>query len=204
MFVLKTKKQQEIVELIQNKKVFIFICEGCNEIDLDREEIIKFINSLPTKNIVEAKIVDYICNPEYVKKYFEIFDTTINLSNIILVFSCGVGVQTINKISKLPVYTGCDTFHITGYKGVTTVADENYDCNLCGSCYLNYTANICPLTSCPKELLNGPCGGEKNGKCEINKTKDCSWKKIFEKFKNYNKVGKIKNEILIRKFLTRL
>ncbi len=200
MFVLKVKKQEEIFELINNKKTFVFICEGCNEIFLYREEITKFLDSLSKENIIDTKIVDYICNPEYIKNYFEIFKKTIDLSDIILIFSCGVGVQTANKISNLPVYTGCDTLHIPGYKGVETVADENYDCILCGNCYLNYTANICPLTSCPKELLNGPCGGAKNGKCEIDNKKDCSWEKIFEKLKKYNNFEKIKNEILTRKF----
>lgn len=200
MFVLKPKTRQEILKLIYDKKIFIFICEGCNEIVVNREEIVNFIKELPKEGIVDAAIVDYLCNSEYTRNYLKIFYDQINLSQGVLIFSCGVGVQTINKISNLPIYIGCNTFHIPGYKGVNSATNGDYDCNLCGNCYLNYTLNICPLTSCPKELLNGPCGGAKNGKCEVDKTKDCCWGEIYEKLKRYNKINKVKNEILLRKF----
>ena len=41
-------------------------------------------------------------------------------------------------------------------------------CKMCGDCVLGTTGGICPITQCAKSLVNGPCGGQKNGKCEVN------------------------------------
>jgi hypothetical protein len=40
---------------------------------------------------------------------------------------------------------------------------------------------MCPIARCSKSLLNGPCGGSDNGKCEISGEVDCVWDKIVRK-----------------------
>ena len=47
--------------------------------------------------------------------------------------------------------------------------------------YLNVTGGICPIVDCSKSLVNGQCGGAKNGKCEIDPKKDCAWEKIYQR-----------------------
>jgi len=39
-----------------------------------------------------------------------------------------------------------------------------------------------------KGLLNGPCGGSSNGKCEIDPEKDCAWDLII---KRLEKLGRL-------------
>ncbi len=56
-------------------------------------------------------------------------------------------------------------------------------CSLCGECILDKTGGICPVTTCPKGLLNGPCGGTDNGKCEVSPDIECAWVKIYERMK---------------------
>lgn len=56
-------------------------------------------------------------------------------------------------------------------------------CAQCGHCILGETAGICPITACHKGLVNGPCGGTNNGKCEVDKEKDCAWTLIYERLK---------------------
>ena len=74
-----------------------------------------------------------------------------------LVFSCGVGVQTFARMfAGKRVYAACDTIRLPGFQGVTPL---EYDCDQCGECYLNLTGGICPITACSKSLLNGQCGG---------------------------------------------
>ena len=98
-----------------------------------------------------------------------------------LVFSCGVGVQTISQeLEDMRVYACCDTVELPGFQGVTPL---NYDCGQCGECYLNLTGGICPITACSKSLVNGPCGGTKNGKCEVCPEMDCGWERIIQRLK---------------------
>lgn len=54
---------------------------------------------------------------------------------------------------------------------------------MCGSCIPNETGGICPITRCPKGLLNGPCGGAKDGKCEVDNNNNCAWIEIYDRLK---------------------
>jgi len=199
MFSLKIKKQ-EVLDLINKEKFFILICEGCNEVKFIRDEVLSFIKNLPKENILGYEVLDYLCNENFVKLYITELTEKINSVDSILIFSCGVGVATVAKNTDKKVFVGCDTFYITGYKGVNVPYYAKYDCALCGDCYLNYTAGICPITSCSKSLLNGPCGGAKNGKCEVDKEKDCGWEKIFEKLKYFEKIAQLKEKVFIRNY----
>jgi len=61
-------------------------------------------------------------------------------------------------------------------------------CAQCGHCVIGWTAGICPITACHKHLLNGPCGGTNNGKCEVDKTKDCAWTLIYQRLKEQGRL----------------
>ena len=54
-------------------------------------------------------------------------------------------------------------------------------CSGCGNCRLGEFAGICPITRCAKHLLNGPCGGSRDGKCEVNPDLDCAWQLIYDR-----------------------
>jgi hypothetical protein len=62
-------------------------------------------------------------------------------------------------------------------------------CSLCGECILNETAGICPVTTCAKGLLNGPCGGMEDGRCEADRDIDCAWHLIYERLKRQQRPG---------------
>ena len=61
-------------------------------------------------------------------------------------------------------------------------------CKACGECELGWTGGICPVTMCAKGLINGACGGAKNGKCEVSPENDCAWIKIYEKLKELDQL----------------
>jgi hypothetical protein len=65
-------------------------------------------------------------------------------------------------------------------------------CSMCAECVLALTDGICPVTLCPKGLLNGPCGGVNRGKCEVDKEKDCVWVLIYKELESNNKLDKIR------------
>ena len=109
----------------------------------------------------------------------------------ILVLACGLGVQSVKDNDRLGlvVLPGCNTLF-----GAVMDAQGNFfeKCSLCGECVLDVTAGICPITLCPKGLLNGPCGGMDKGKCEVDKDKDCTWVLIYKELEKRKKLDALK------------
>lgn len=99
-------------------------------------------------------------------------------ADAVLVLACGAGVQTVGALVDAPVYPALNTLFLARIQNLS-VCDER--CRLCGSCILAETAAICPVTLCPKGLMNGPCGGYEDGKCEVNREQDCAWVAIYER-----------------------
>jgi len=98
-----------------------------------------------------------------------------------LVLACGQGVHTvIDATEAQAVHPGCDT--IFGGETVNDGFITEY-CSLCGECVLESTGGLCPITLCAKSLLNGPCGGARDGKCEVDPDRDCGWHLIFERLR---------------------
>lgn len=102
-------------------------------------------------------------------------------SDSMLVLACGLGVQSVAENANFsgPVHIGCNTL-FNGIVGSGARQFSEY-CSACGDCILEFTAGICPLTRCPKGILNGPCGGMDKGKCEVDNEKDCVWVLIYDK-----------------------
>lgn len=121
-------------------------------------------------------------------------------ADAVLVFSCGVGVQTISEtLEDKPVYACCDTVELPGFQGVTPL---EYDCGQCGECFLNLTGGICPITACSKSLVNGPCGGTKNGKCEVCPEMDCGWERIIQRLKEQGRLDVLRCATQLHDFNT--
>ena len=101
-------------------------------------------------------------------------------ADALLIMSCAFGVQTIARQLGKMVVPALDTLFI----GKETAAGRFDEiCTQCGDCILGETGGICPVTACHKGLVNGPCGGTNNGKCEIDPDKDCAWTLIYERLK---------------------
>jgi hypothetical protein len=106
-------------------------------------------------------------------------------ANCILVMACALGVHRISLYSGKPVIPALDTLFI----GVEDSPGNFHEvCAQCGRCVLGETAGICPLTACHKGLLNGPCGGTNNGKCEVDGAKDCAWTLIYQRLKEQDRL----------------
>jgi hypothetical protein len=96
----------------------------------------------------------------------------------IIVLACGLGVQSVKDNDRLglDVVPGCDTI----FGAVVNAKGDLFEkCSLCGACVLDTTFGVCPVTLCPKGLMNGPCGGVNKGKCEVNGERDCAWVLIY-------------------------
>jgi ferredoxin len=114
-------------------------------------------------------------------------------ADAIIVLSCGAGTQSAVEIfPDKPVYPANDTMFL-GNMTRFQMFDER--CSLCGKCVLDKTGGICPVTACPKGLLNGPCGGTNDGKCEVSTDIECAWVRIYERMKRTGQLEEMKKTL---------
>jgi ferredoxin len=103
-----------------------------------------------------------------------------------LILACGQGIHTVmDATDGGAVHVGCDT--IFGGETVTDDFITEY-CSLCGECIVEKTGGLCPVTLCAKGLLNGPCGGAINGKCEVDRSRDCGWQLIYDRLRELGRL----------------
>ncbi len=174
-------------------RVFVINCHGCKEVSFPEQEALSYQAGL---DMTGCMTTDYICQPDNLALRLQRHADAIASADAILVFSCGVGVQTV--ASLLPdkrVYAACDTYALPGFQGVTPL---EHDCGQCGQCYLNITGGICPITACSKSLLNGQCGGAKDGMCEVDPTMECGWERIYRRLHQIGRADLLKCPIQLR------
>ena len=202
MLITELKAKETILSLVSGK-VFIINCHGCREIHFPEHEADELQKELTAAgNVTGILTTDYICNLENLKLRLgvEKYKKAIDEADMVLVFSCGVGVQTIAEfLGDKKVYAACDTYALPGFQGVTPL---EYDCKQCGECYLNITGGICPITACSKSLVNGQCGGAKNGMCEVDPTMECGWERIQRRLTQIGRLDVLKCPIQVRNYAT--
>ena len=179
----KLKSNEELNALLADKdQIFVLACNKCfKEFDtMDEPDCAEFekIAAECGKTITGSAKVDFLCNKTQTTKKLQ--DMIPEGTENVVVISCGLGVQTVAelKAGELPVYAAANTLNYTGYHGMALTKKS---CDACAQCYLNITGGICPIVDCSKSLVNGQCGGAKNGKCEVDPNKDCAWEKINQK-----------------------
>lgn len=99
-------------------------------------------------------------------------------ADCILVMGCGSGTSVVSSVTDVLVAGTNETVSLGGCLG--SDPSENL-CIMCSECNIGDFSGICPNARCPKSQMNGPCGGSKNGKCEVSKENDCVWYLIEKK-----------------------
>ena len=192
-------KNKDLIKSLVKGKVFVLTCHGCKEIRFPEHEADALIRELTEEGIVTGSFTtDYICNPENLKLRLQKFAAAIEAADTILVLSCGVGVQTVaTAYEDKRVCAACDTIALPGFQGVTPL---EYDCGQCGECFLNLTGGICPITACSKSLVNGQCGGAKDGKCEVDPNMECGWERIYRRLEKIGRLDVLKCPVQVRDY----
>ena len=200
MLITELKAKETILSL-ESGKVFIINCHGCKEIRFPEHEAEALQKEMVESGKVTGIITtDYICNAENLEVRLQKHQAAIEAADAVLVFSCGVGVQTVAEyLGNKKVFACCDTYALPGFQGVTPL---EYDCRQCGECYLNITGGICPITACSKSLVNGQCGGAKNGKCEVDPNMECGWERIYQRLKAVGRLDVLKCPVQLRNYAT--
>ena len=185
----KLKGNDELKSLLEGKdNLFIVACNKCfKEFDtMDETDCAEFeqLAAECGKNVTGSIKVDFLCNKTQTTKKLQ--DIIPEDTEHVVVISCGLGVQTVADLEKekLPVYAAANTLNYTGHHGMALTKKA---CDACAQCYLNITGGICPIVDCSKSLVNGQCGGAKNGKCEVDPNKDCAWEKINQKLEKHGR-----------------
>lgn len=200
MIIVERKNIQDIYRNLKSfKKILIVGCDGCAGVyqvggSKQAEEVatlLKMAAKLDKKSI-ESKTVTPVrqCDKQMVESALS---PLVGEVDAILSLGCGEGVQIIAEVFRdKRVYPANDTKFIGSQDRELDKFSEL--CSACGECILDKTAGICPITRCAKGLLNGPCGGQLQGKCEVDKDNDCAWILIWERLKERGEMD-IFNEI---------
>jgi len=189
MIVAERKSLSEMRSFVDAcQRILIVGCGTCTTVCLagGEAEVKVVASGLRISFLKDEKEVEILedcvtrqCEPEFVETIRQrVADVAVEA---VISLGCGVGVNCLaGKLETVPVFPGVDTkfFGATVEPGVWLEM-----CAGCGNCILHLTGGVCPIARCSKSILNGPCGGSQNGKCEISEEVDCGWALIVERMK---------------------
>jgi ferredoxin len=185
MIITKQKEFNDLLNSIDDGPVFIVGCSECATMcnTGGEEEVLAMKDTLENKNIKVTGwvVLEPACHLQNDKRLLRSHKKEVDSANKILVLACGNGAQTLSEIiENAEIVPGTDTLFLGEIK---RLGDFEKRCGLCGDCLLDLFGSFCPISRCPKSMLNGPCGGLKNGKCEVDPDLDCVWDQIYKTLK---------------------
>ena len=196
MIVVTQKPLDEILDFISPyDSILIVGCDGCTQPPRGLREaqtlsqLLELGGKLRNKDFTfkvttTAKQCDSYLTASMLKPQTDGVEAVLSLA-------CGAGVQTVAELfPEMSVFPAQNTHFIGVEDREGGILEER--CIGCGDCLLVQTGGICPVTRCAKGLLNGACGGSKNGKCELDPEKDCAWSLIYERLKKQGKLELLK------------
>lgn len=193
MVVAERKEIEDILKMIDGyKKILILGCGECvtvcfaggeKEVGILASEL-RMINSC-------LEIIEYTVKRQCDVEFLSEIEEKIQSVDAVLSLACGVGVQFIvENFPHVHAYPGLNTKFV----GATLEPGVWYErCLTCGECILDKTGGICPVTRCAKNLLNGPCGGSQDGKCEIDEELDCAWQLIYDRMETLGRLEELES-----------
>lgn len=200
--ITKSKSKEEILRLLNGlDRIFIIGCGTCATLThtggaaevAAMKEVLLESGKLVTGQTVVPVACDNLTSEILAEEMGKI-----EQADVLLIMSCAFGVQTISSQLKRMVVPALDTLFIGKESGS---GQFNEICTQCGTCILGETGGICPVTSCHKGLVNGPCGGTNQGRCEIPGNKDCAWTRIYNRLNDLGRLDSMRKLRGPRNFL---
>lgn len=206
MITARPKPVEEVVSEIKDfDKVLVAGCNGCvavceaggpKEVEILASALrMHFANRQKKMEIGEVSLTRQ-CDKEYLAEIKDLvggYDAVVSTA-------CGAGVQFMTEMyNQMRVFPGVNTCFVgvTEDKGVWSER-----CQACGECILAGTGGICPIARCSKRILNGPCGGSSNGKCEIDREVPCGWQLIYERLKDLGELWRFEQPVAPKDWMT--
>ena len=190
----KLKSSDELASVLNGRdNLFVIACNKCfKEFETvdepDCEEFLKFAAE-QGKTVTGSAKFDFLCNKMHTERKLQ--DLLPEGTENVVVISCGLGIQTVADLTGKPVIAASNTLNYRGHHGMALTKKS---CDACAQCYLNITGGVCPIVDCSKSLVNGQCGGAKNGKCEVDPNKDCAWEKIYQRLAKQGRLEEFLNQ----------
>jgi len=187
--ITRQKPLEEIKEQMANlDRPFIIGCGTCTTMTrtggIDQVLEMKEYLEETGKRVSGWTVIPTACD-EMTEAAMKENSRAIESASCILAMTCALGMHRMSTYIERPVIPALDTLFI----GVEDAPGHFREvCAQCGQCLLGETAGICPITICHKGLVNGPCGGTNNGKCEVDKEKDCAWTLIYQRLKDQGRL----------------
>ena len=181
MIITQKKPLDELLAMLGSaKKIALVGCGNCAAAcqtggEKELQELKEILEERGIQ-VVATILPEECCHKLLVKK--ELKALRGSDAEAVIGMACGDGVQTVADNITLPVYPANNTLFLGQVERVGIFHEY---CRMCGDCVLGSTGGICPITKCAKSLVNGPCGGQKNGKCEVNPENDCAWIQIYNR-----------------------
>jgi len=191
--ITQQKPEEEVDQLLEGLgRIFIIGCGTCVTLTNTggEPEVAAMKQRMSAKGkLITGHVVLPVACDNMTKEALQDYGQQIDQSDVLLIMTCAFGVQTIARQFKKMVVPALDTLFV-GKETALGQFDEV--CTQCGACILGETGGICPVTSCHKGLVNGPCGGTNNGKCEIDEAKDCAWTLIYDRLKELDRLDSMR------------
>ncbi len=192
--ITKQKSFDEITQQLNGfSRIFITGCGTCTALTRTGgiEEVAAMKDQLQAQGkLVTGSVVIPVACDDITASLAHENNSAIQSAQAVLVMSCALGVHRMSQSVNKPVIPALDTLFIGMDDGEGVFHEV---CAQCGQCVLGEMAGICPITACHKGLLNGPCGGTNNGKCEVDKERDCAWTLIYNRLKEQNRLDSMRN-----------
>lgn len=177
MIVTKQREWQRVLDDLASvgaRSVFVVGCGECAavahtggapEVEQARERL-----SAEGFAVTGGCVPEVTCNAGAVRVEMRKRAANVEAADAIVVLACGAGTQTVAQAAAKPVFPGLESAFL-GSVVRHGVFEER--CQMCGECVLDATGGVCPVTQCPKGLLNGPCGGMWDGMCDVVRDREC-------------------------------
>lgn len=185
MIIANRKPVSEIVDMVKDfSRVLVLGCRGCVSVcSAGGEREVEIMASLLRlgcqKEGKEVTTIAATLVRQCDKEYIDTLDDWDGQYDAIVSMACGVGVNFIANLRPMTrIYPGVNTTCMGGSMEQGKWIEQ---CAGCGDCVLHHTAGLCPVARCAKSLMNGPCGGSVNGRCEIHTETPCIWQSIHDR-----------------------
>ena len=199
MIIAERKPMEEILDMVEGSSTVLLA--GCATCVADcmaggEREVGILASALRIalkKDAKGAEIIEATIERQCERKFIERISELVEKADVVISMACGIGVQAMaERYRDKPIYPAVNTTFL-GLREEEGLWTER--CAACGDCTLHLTGGVCPVARCTKSLLNGPCGGSADGKCEISEDVDCGWQLIVDRLKSLGQLDRLEENI---------
>jgi len=185
MITAERKPISEIKEMIAPyRKILVVGCGSCvAECAAGGEKEVGLLSSALRMDAKasgkEIEIKEMTLDRQCVYEFIDQLTDVIGHYDVVLSLACGAGVQAVAEVfPKVHIVPALNTTFLGETKEAGLWVEN---CRGCGDCKLGVFAAVCPVTRCAKGLFNGPCGGSRTDRCEVDPDVPCAWQLIVSR-----------------------